>query len=362
MLEFIGEIYHAGYTANWEPVLNRLIDITQSNKAFFYLKELDNQQPLFMELRATFEYPQSALLDYQSRPFKCPSYQSAKHLSEGKSIYVNKHIDLTLHRNSNFFQDIYSPLKVFHSLVGVLRRDVNYESIIVVNRDEDDQPYEHKDEELFGLITPHLSRAMYNFIALRFYKNQSFMSQNVLDQMDKALIICDENGLVMIANAFANQKLNEECPVILLANKLLIANSIYQQRLLFCIKHYANTHFTDISVPETIIIKGNNGDNVLITIAALKNKNTFTDIDVPCCIVTISFQEQPDWLRISELFSLTPKEMRLLKALYDNKKMIDLPSIYHVSYNTLRSQLQAIFKKLEVSSQSELIIKLGLFI
>lgn len=54
--------------------------------------------------------------------------------------------------------------------------------------------------------------------------------------------------------------------------------------------------------------------------------------------------------------------MRLLKALYAKKKMIDLPIIYHVSYNTLRSQLQAIFKKLEVSSQSELMIKLSLFV
>jgi len=362
LLEFIGEIYHAGHTSQWHPILNKLIDITQSNKAFFLLQELGNQQPLIMELQANFECPESALLDYRSRPFKCPGYQITKYLTAGESTNVNRHIDLTLHRNSNFFQDIYSPLKVFHSVVGVLCRDADYDSIMVVNRDEDDEPYGHKDEELFRLITPHLSRAMRIFIALRFYKNQSYMSQSSLDQLDKAFIICDENAQVMIINTFANEKLNAECPVTLVANKLLIKNPIYQQRLLSCIRQCANRHYTDTSVQETIILQGNNDENILLTIAPLKNKNTFNDIDVPCCIVTVSFQQQRDWLKISDLFLLTPKEMRLLKALYAKKKMIDLPTIYHVSYNTLRSQLQAIFKKLEVSSQSELMIKLSLFV
>jgi DNA-binding CsgD family transcriptional regulator len=361
LLEFISEIYHAGHTGQWQPVLNKLLDITQSNKAFFILHELGNQQPLIMELQANFEYCQSALLDYQSRPFTCPTYQITKHLTAGESTNANKHIDLTLHRNSNFFQDIYSPLKVFHSVVGVLCRDEHYDSIIVVNRDECDQPYQDNDEELFRLITPHFSRAMRIFIDLRLYKNQSYMSQSALDQLDKAYIICDENGQVLIANAFANKKLNAKCPVTLVANKLFIKNPVYQQRLLSCIRQCANRHYTDISEHETFAIQGSNDEHILFTIIPLKNKNTFSDIDVPCCTVTISFQQQRDWLKVKDFFLLTPKEMRLLKALYAKKKLIDLPTVFHVSYNTLRTQLQAIFKKLEVSSQSELMIKLNLF-
>jgi DNA-binding CsgD family transcriptional regulator len=362
LLDFIGEIYQAGYTANWQPVLNRLADITQSNKAFFLLQGLSNQQPLIMELQANFEYCQSALLDYQSRPFKCPTYQSTKYLTEGESTNANKHIDLTLHRNSNFFKNIYSPLKVFHSVVGVLCRDEHYDSIVVVNRDEGDQPYQHNDEELFRIITPHFSRAMRIFINLRLYKNQFYMSQGLLDQLDEAFIVCDSDGQVMIANAFANEKLNAEYPVTLLANKLLIKDPIYQQRLISCIKQCTSRHDTDISEQETIIIQGSNDENILLTIAPHKNKNTFSDTDVPCCIVKISFQQQRDWLKVGELFLLTPKEMRLLKALYAKKKMTDLPTIFFVSYNTLRTQLQSIFKKLEVSTQSELMIKLSLFV
>ena len=184
LLEFIGNIYQAGHMSQRHPIRVKLIDITQSNTAFFLLQELGKQQPLIMGLQANVECPGSALPDYRSRSFKCPGYQITKYLTAGESTNVNRHIDLTLHRNSHFFQDIYSPLKVFHSVVGVLCRDADYDSIMEVNRDEDEEPYAHKDEELFRLITHHLSRVMLIFMALRFYKHQSYMSQSALDQLD----------------------------------------------------------------------------------------------------------------------------------------------------------------------------------
>tara|TARA_R110002167_G_scaffold18873_5_gene70184 strand:- start:2481 stop:3590 length:1110 start_codon:yes stop_codon:yes gene_type:complete len=362
LLEFIGEIYQAGLTGKWLSVLNKLIDITQSNKAFFFLQELDNDQPLIMELQTTFEYPQSALLDYQSRPFKCPCYQSTEFLTEGDSINVNKHIDLTQHRNSSFFQNIYGPLKVFHSVVGVLCRDTHYESVFMVNRDENDQPYQHKDEELFRIITPHFSRAMHIYKELRLYKNYSNISKSILDQQGKAIIVCDAYGQVMIINDYANQRLDTSCPITLLGNKLFIKNAIYQQRLMSCIRKCATHAYKETGEQETLIVEDGNNENILLTIAPPKNENILNDIDVPCCIITINFQRQWNWLKISDLFALTPKEMRLLKALYAKKKLMDLPHVYNVSYNTLRTQLQAIFKKVEVSSQSELMIKINLFI
>jgi hypothetical protein len=86
LLAFIGKIYHAGHTSQSHPILNRLIDITQSNKAFFLLQGLGNQQPLIMELQANVECPGSALLDYRSRPFNCPHYQITKYLTAGRGF------------------------------------------------------------------------------------------------------------------------------------------------------------------------------------------------------------------------------------------------------------------------------------
>jgi DNA-binding CsgD family transcriptional regulator len=361
LLEFIGEIYHAGLTGQWQAVLTKLIDSTQSNKAFFFLKKLDSEQSLIMELQTTFEYSQSALLDYQSRPFEGPGYQITKYLTEGESTYVNKHIDMSLHRDSSFFLEICRPLRVFHSIVGILCRDAQYESLIVINRDEDEQPYLPQEEELFRLITPHFSRAMYIFKELRLYKNYSNISKSILDQQDKAIIVCDANGRIMLANGVAYERLDEKCPVTLADNKVVIKDINHQHRLMFFIKQCANLAYTDIGVQETIILDGGHNENILLTISPLINQNVFNDLEVPCCMVTAKFQQQQDWLKISVHFSLTPKEMRLLQALYAKQKMTKLAEIYHVSYNTLRTQLQAIFKKVAVNSQTELMIKLSQF-
>lgn len=55
--EFIGEIYDAALTSQWGDVLDKLIDVTQSNKAFFFLQKLTDEQPLIMEFKTNFEYP-----------------------------------------------------------------------------------------------------------------------------------------------------------------------------------------------------------------------------------------------------------------------------------------------------------------
>ena len=55
------------------------------------------------------------------------------------------------------------------------------------------------------------------------------------------------------------------------------------------------------------------------------------------------------------------KELQLLKAIYSKKKLNDLTETFCVTYNTLRTHLQAIFRKTLVNSQTELMMKLNMF-
>jgi len=99
----------------------------------------------------------------------------------------------------------------------------------------------------------------------------------------------------------------------------------------------------------------------LITVSPLQNKNAFNNIDIPCCVVTINFQHQLDWNSLQKEFVLTPKKLQLLKAIYTKKRLFELTSVFNVSYNTLRTHLQTIFRKTGVNSQTELMVKINLF-
>lgn len=357
----IGDIYEGSLTGKWEKVLSDIMKITNSNKAFFFLTHLKQEKPMIMEYKANFDSPANALISFQERVSEDPGYEFIRFMVEGDSLYVNKHLDVSSHKNSSFYKEVYKPLKVFHAIAGVLCRDVDYDSLLVINRGETDSPYNSREENFFRMITPHFSRAMHIFKELRLYKNYANISKSILDQQDKAILVCDANGKVALHNDYAKQKLILPSTIFLTNNHINISISAYQKRLQYFIEQCANLAYKDIGVQETLIIENEESGSILITVSPLLNKNTFIDIDIPCCLITINYQHQVNWGNVKREFELTPKEMQLLKAIYAKKKLNDLTTVFNVTYNTLRTHLQSIFKKTQVNSQTELFVKLNIF-
>ena len=68
-----------------------------------------------------------------------------------------------------------------------------------------------------------------------------------------------------------------------------------------------------------------------------------------------------NWALVAQEYQLTNKELNLLKALYKNKKLNELPEKFGVTINTLRTHLQSIFHKTQTNSQIELMIRLSMY-
>jgi len=363
--EFIGEIYDAALTGNWSEVLDKFIDITQSNKAFFFLQKLDSVQPLILEIKTNFEHSQQAVIEYQSRIEEDPFYSMTKMIPEGEFVNYNDYVDISQHENTEYYKTILKPMKSHYILAGILCRDGIHESCFVINRGNDQFAYSVEDTNLVKLITPHFSRAMHIFKELRLYRNYANISKCILDNEDKAILVCDESSRIIISNEYANHKLLSPCNVVLEKEKLKLSSKDNQQQLERYISQCTKLAFSDIGTQETLTIEGNTiegtSESILITVSPLQNKNSFNNIDIPCCVVTINFQHQLDWNSLQKEFVLTPKELQLLKAIYTKKRLFELTSVFNVSYNTLRTHLQTIFRKTGVNSQTELMVKINLF-
>lgn len=359
--EMIGDIYDSALSSDWDDFLGRLIDVTQSNKAFFFLQNFNEKTPLFIEFKANFQFPNQALLDYQNRPFDDPFYNVTKSCIEGEAFYCNKLLDISEYKRSEYYRSILKPMQSYWIMGGTLCRDGVYESSFAINRGENDIAYSEKDFNLIRLITPHLSRALHIYRELRLYKQYADISKSILDQQDKAIVVCDENGRVVIANEFANENLTNKAPIYFHQDKLLIPISAYQKRLEQLIKLCCSLSYRDIGTQESLAIDTIDGDNVLVMVAPLRVKHAFVDIDRPSCLVTVTFQKQLKWEVLLKEFGLTPKELQLLKGLYAKKRLYELNDSLGVSYNTLRVHLKSIFKKIQVNSQAELMVKINLF-
>lgn len=243
----------------------------------------------------------------------------------------------------------------------MLCRDGEHESSININKAESDEPYSKQDIHFMNIITPHFSRAIHIFKELRLYKNYSNISKSILDQQNKSILVCDAQGTIMVKNEYAERNLVMPSDISIRGGKILLANKTYQKRLEFFIKQCSALAYKDVGLQETLVIEQTGGANKLVTVSPLINQNTFNDIEVPCCLVTINNHQQINWQNVKNEFELTPKELELIRAIYAKKKLNDLTDLFNVTYNTLRTHLQSIFKKTGVNSQTELLIKLNIF-
>ncbi|MGO4893733.1 hypothetical protein [Flavobacterium sp. W21_SRS_FM6] len=358
--ELIGQIYQAGLDGCWTNVMEHLRHITHSNKAIFFLQKLDQPRPIGFEVRTNFDYDPMILQEYLSNTLDDPYLQITGHLSEGEAIYINEHLDANSLIDSDFYQRILLPMKSHYALGGCLVRDGVYESIYSINRGPDDAAYDSNDFELIQLLTPHLSRATKIYKDLTLYKRYSSISKGILDQSDKGLLVCDENGRILLANLFANQELEEHEDIKVIDQHLTLAPSAYQMRLKQCLTQCVNQPHA-FGEQESILLERSAGETLLVSIAPLTRDSEFVDIDHPCCLVTLTKQNAVRWPTLIKQYGLTPKELLLIQAINRKKKLQQLTIEMGVTYNTLATHLKAIYKKMGIHSQAELMVSLGLF-
>lgn len=295
-----------------------------------------------------------------SRSLDDPYLQITGHLSEGEAIYINEHLDVMSLVNTDFYQRILLPMKSHYALGGCLVRDGLYESIYSINRGPDDAPYQPKDFELIKLLTPHLSRAVQIYKDLTLYKRYSAISKSILDQSDKGILVCDEKGRILLANIFANQELEWHNDIKVVDQHLFLSPSAYNKRLKECLMQSVKQPHA-IGAQESILLDRPGGETLLVSIAPLPHNSNFVDIDQPCCLVTLTKQNAVRWPTLMKEYGLTPKELLLIQAINRKKKLQQLTIEMGVTYNTLATHLKAIYKKMRIHSQAELMSTLGLF-
>lgn len=361
--DYIKDIYSSALVCDWDNIMERLRFYTDSNKALL-MQNFSTKQPPILALTANFNFPEHKFIEFQQRLHEDPFYLNTVNEPTNQCINCNDFIDIAAYEDTDYYQNVCIPLKTYYVLANMLEKNGENESVVILNRFTDQPPYQQQDINLFNLISPHLTQALFIYKELKLYKNYANISKSILDQQDKAVVVCDQQSRVLLSNEYANEHLANNQIIRFNNDKLQITNKVYQKRLNDFIHQCAQLAFKDIGTQESLVIEADENDNlvnILITVSPLKSKNAFVDIDVPCCMVTINFQEQLNWQLLQREFTLTPRELELLKAIYAKKKLTQLTESFGASYNTLRVHLQNIFKKLGVNSQTELMIKINLF-
>ena len=338
--ECIECIYSANLYNDWSTFTDTVAIKTHSNKVLLCLEDAQTSEFLLYSFNNSLQ---------TSLPF-----QVAK-VSQRKDI-------IDLNQCVQLFPDVHLPSGVLPSHCYFFKNNIlfdkkNYQMLFAVSKSEEHHIYNNKELTTLLYLLPHLLISL-KMSVRQAVKLSGFESlTRTMDLANKGIILFDQQGKIIFVNQFMiNQLINNDFMRIENNDLLIIKqheNTRFHQLLKLAIQH----SLVDVN---TLTLENDDGGHALISIAPLTQDIYFSD-HIGKVLITINFEQLIDWSLITHEYQLTSKELILLKALYKNNKINELPHTLGVTVNTLRTHLQSIFHKVHVNSQTELMIRLGMF-
>ncbi|RKF19955.1 hypothetical protein DBZ36_05750 [Alginatibacterium sediminis] len=353
----IGLIYTSAWNNDWAEALSFLMHLSGSNKAMLVLSIPSQHQPLIMEFHTNFDYEPDVLARYSATTAQDPYYQQSLVFSEGDCICFDKQLVIQTVAHQTYQNEVLSPLNAHQILGAVLLRNTIADAYVSVNRGELDLPYSEDDILLIEMLVPHFQQALKMFMSLQLYREYLSISQRVIEQNSEALLVCDKDAAVHLCNPVARQLIERSPWLEMHDNTLQITKqSLSTWFKSKCAKVASKCgQGINFGFSETI---DTTSEHLTISVNALSQTSTRSEIKLACCLVTLSCGNVPNWQLVKLNFKLTASELSLVQNLYSKMKLKAISQRDGVSYNTLRSHLKSVFRKTQVSSQSELFIRL----
>ncbi len=184
----------------------------------------------------------------------------------------------------------------------------------------------------------------------------------VLDAVPLGIILVNSGGRVLQTNRSAQQMLSLADGLSADSNGALLAAAPKDtDRLREVIMEVAGAAPGDVAQPVGVLKLDRPtllGSWLIAVIPVHARRRADTVSEIAAIFVTETTGGDPTGIppqSIERLFALTPAEARLLVALVDGLGVDEIASHFDVSKNTLRNQLNQIFRKTGANKQSELV-------
>ena len=192
------------------------------------------------------------------------------------------------------------------------------------------------------------------------------ISRKVDDEAPRGLITLLPNRDVVAANKQASDILEDGSVIQLQGRKIKFANTALQAEFEFQLHRLAamnNTHPDDFYWYKNLG-KSTKNEDLLLTMRAVSldswSRESF--LDDRTAIITLermALQEAPAVAQLREFYDLTNAQARFVRELMRSANVDVAASNLHISVNTARSHLRAIYGKIGVNNMTQLMRRIG---
>ncbi|MFT4584143.1 MAG: DNA-binding CsgD family transcriptional regulator [Gammaproteobacteria bacterium] len=250
---------------------------------------------------------------------------------------------------------------LYWNMTARISTDGLWNDFIAINRLKTKGPYADDEKAALQTILPHLARAAELHRTVSRLEDIYGAVLSVLDKLLVGLVILDTRGRVVLTNAAASRAADDSGALSLTSDARIHAtDTATDSELQKLIAATAQTvEAAGVSDGGRLLFPARAlGKDLLIELMPIRDDGLPDGDNIRGVAVFIIDPSRAHILNtdgLAKIFSLTPSESVIAKALVNGAKARDIAEERRTSYGTVRGQIKSIFGKTGAGSQGDLV-------
>jgi DNA-binding CsgD family transcriptional regulator len=262
------------------------------------------------------------------------------------------------------FYDIMRLVGIGHVLAGVLDRSAGYAVALSLTRSQASGPFTEAHEAMLGWVLPHLTAAALVRRRLAALLAEAMAPRCFLEALDRGVLLVDAASRIAHANAFAERLLARHDGLIASRDGRLVAlrpDDTARLRRLIALAA-AGGAGRKLHGGGAVSLPRRSGRPYVVQVLPLAPNADLGAVPHlmvhPAAALVVSDPDArpaPSARLLQEAYDLTPAEAALAARLAAGSSLQQAAEALDIGANTAKTQLKAIFAKLEVDRQAALV-------
>jgi DNA-binding CsgD family transcriptional regulator len=260
---------------------------------------------------------------------------------------------------SVFYEEWLRPQDCYHTIFGVVRRIAPELLVLAAHRPLHAPPFAAADKRIVGGILPHLERAI--AVEARFMRQSSASAAvlELLGHLPEAAFLIDHKARLRASNPAGDELLARRDGLVLAQCTLACARAREHQALRRLIAATTATVGPRLPGGRLVVTRPSGRPPLLISVLAMAHPllGAFGTPEPVAAVVTKDPERAAQFSarELNALYSMTGAEARLALLIHHGLTLQDAAQTLHITKNTARTHMKAVYAKTGVHRQADLV-------
>lgn len=340
----------------WREALKTIALVTGSSAANLMVLETQAQVAVMAQ---THGVPEEAIATYNAHYYNLDdTVQYAPNLPYGTWYLDRRDMGEHAMRRSAFYQEYMAQYEMSSIACNRLLSFDSEEAYLSLLRSPGQSHLTMEDLDVFKQFLPHVQRAVRLRMHMQRLTRRAGLASIVLDQIHLALLVLDEQGRILLANAKAETLMSNHPQLLPVRSGILQPTGLCLGQFSQWLQSACGRQGAATANGTLLETSQGQPELQLLVLPLPEQLQALNSWDRPLALVVMNQTSQPHGAQhalVRQIYGLTPAEARLAMVLCNGDTPAEASQRLGVSVGTIRVQIQSIFAKTGTNRQADLI-------